>query len=96
MNGIVKRKESKFRCKYPLIDPTDMVFMLTELDIKCSKEEITKPQPAPIISLYETFLHMLVGEDAGNEGTSYQVLDILEFPDLHTDSLALMSFYRKL
>lgn len=94
MNG--KRvKDPKIRYKYPLIDASELVDMLNELDIKCSKEEIIRPQPSSIISLYETFLHLLVS-DTTTVCPSYAVLEILEFPDLHTDSLGLMSFYRKL
>ena len=96
---------------FPDLPTSDILECLQSLQISCSQDDLVHPTTIKLWPIYESFLELLVGENASklvdpfssdqlgaaNMGPAnqFQILEILEHPGLHQESLTLMSFYRK-
>lgn len=77
---------------------TNMIKMcMSELDIPMTDEEITKPTMAKMLQVYDSISILLQGVGAEQfSQPTFAVLDLLEHPELHKESLGLVGFYRHL
>lgn len=81
---------------YPLLSTDDILQDMADLQIPCTREDIVKPTTARLWPIYEAFLEQLLGMtfDA-SESLDFSIMEILENPSLHQDSLGVMRFFRK-
>ncbi len=81
---------------FPILSAQDILKCMNGLQIPCCLEDVNKPNATRLWPIYESFLEYLLGipSDA-SLAPHFSILEILENPALHQDSLALMSFYRK-
>lgn len=92
-------KEEQSNYFFPLLKSADILSCLSDLQIPCSHEDLVKPQPHRIMQILDNFLEILVGvnrETLLSSCPSFAVMEMFEYPELHNDSLALLTFYRKL
>jgi hypothetical protein len=81
---------------FPTLSPQDLLHCMQDLSIPCTQEDILKPTPARVWPIYEQFLEHLLGVAPDMSLSHFSIMEILENPSLHQESLALMNFYRKL
>lgn len=81
---------------FPDLKIPEIVQCMNDLQIPFSEDDIRKPSPARVVALLDTFLDMFMGISREQlSQPNFTVMEMLEYPDLHQDSLALMAFYRQ-
>ena len=83
----------------PVLKPKEIISCLACLQIPCTADDLKSPQPQRVMQMYESFLEILSGyskENMAVNGPNFSVIEILEYPELHNESLVLLGFYRKL
>jgi hypothetical protein len=98
--------QSQQQSKYifPVLRTSEIVKCLDNIDIRLADTEITKPTPISAIRLLGILAELFVGFKYGqfegiyeDQETLNQALEeIMDYPELHHDSLPLMAFYRRL
>jgi len=68
---------------------------MSDLEIPVSREELLKPSLSVTLRIYSCFLSQLLGISIESFELNFSLLEILEAPNLHSESLYLLSFYRK-
>lgn len=82
---------------FPTLKPTEIVQCLNDLGIPFTEEDLAKPSPARMQVVYEAFMDILMGVTREQfEEPRQQLLDLLDFPEIHVDALSLMGFYYQL
>ncbi|KAJ3111653.1 kinetochore-associated Ndc80 complex subunit nuf2 [Phlyctochytrium bullatum] len=62
-----------------------------------SMEDLEKPSTARVLAILEQFTEILMGVTRDQYSQlNFSAMEILEFPDLHQESIVLMAFYRQL
>ena len=82
---------------FPNLKPQDITQCLAELQIPFTNEDFEKPNPQRMLYVYETFADILMGvtpEQFSNP--RFDILELLEYPEVHADSLAQMGFFKAL
>lgn len=89
---------------FPVLKTSEIVSCLDNIDIRLADTEITKPTQTSAMRLMDILAELFVGIKYGqfegiyeDQETLNQALEeIMDFPELHRDSLPLMTFYRRL
>jgi hypothetical protein len=82
---------------FPVLKPSEIVTCMAELQIPITIEDLEKPSPQRMISVFECCTDILMGISREQfSQPTFSVMEILEHPDLHQESITLMSFYRQL
>ncbi|KAJ3092285.1 kinetochore-associated Ndc80 complex subunit nuf2 [Quaeritorhiza haematococci] len=82
---------------FPTLKPPEIVNCMADLSIPFSEEDLVRPQPHRILGAYENLADILMGVTREQYSQpSFAVMEILEYPDLHQESISLMAFYRQL
>ncbi|KAL2912180.1 kinetochore-associated Ndc80 complex subunit nuf2 [Polyrhizophydium stewartii] len=82
---------------FPNLSVAELRDCLAGLDIPVSGEDITKPTPAKMLEIYEALTSLLQDVSAEQFAQpTFDVLGVMEYPDIHKDSLGLVAFYRHL
>lgn len=85
------------RHTFPLLKISTIIKCINEMHIPIAEEDITKPSSARIMTIYDSITDILMGCTRQQfEQPSFAVMQILEQPDLHQESLSLMAYYRQL
>lgn len=83
---------------FPELKPSEIIQIMGELNIPLSDQELLKPTPQAVQRTFEMLVSLFMGSDCLSKtlssSSSFAVLSLLEYPDLHTDALALASFHR--
>lgn len=70
---------------------------MADLQIPLTLEDLEKPTPHRMIGVFESFTDILMGVSRDQFAQpNFAAMEILEHPDLHQESITLMSFYRQL
>lgn len=70
---------------------------MEDLRIPLTDHELNKPTPIVVQRILECFADIFMGipkESFNSVQPSFGVMEMLEYPDLHLDSISLVSFYR--
>ncbi|KAJ3047943.1 kinetochore-associated Ndc80 complex subunit nuf2 [Rhizophlyctis rosea] len=92
-------KERKQAWSYPILKPSELRDCMQDLQIPFSDEDLQKPSQHRVLAVYEAFAEILMGvtrESALQQQHNFAIMQILEYPDMHAESIGLMSFYRQL
>lgn len=81
---------------FPELKVNEILQCLDDLKIQINENDLLKPNSSTVLRIYETFADIFMGFNKDKLSNKYtnQVLESLEFPDLHLDSIALVSFFR--
>ena len=82
---------------FPTLKYEEILPCLADLQISCTLEDLMKPTSARIIPIYEAFTDILMGftQEQLFE-PNFSIIEILEYPDIHTGTISFMTFYRNL
>ncbi|RKP36266.1 Nuf2 family-domain-containing protein [Dimargaris cristalligena] len=79
---------------FPALPDSEIVQCMGDLQIPFSEEDLSKPTPQRMQVVYEAFADILMGVTSDQfESPAADLGDILEHPEIHTDSALLMNFY---
>lgn len=83
---------------FPELRLPEILQCLEDLRIPSGEAELAKPTAASVIRLYEGFSDIFLGGSVGAVGANAVggLSEILEFPEIHQDSINLVSFYRSM
>ncbi|KAJ3415273.1 kinetochore-associated Ndc80 complex subunit nuf2 [Chytridiales sp. JEL 0842] len=82
---------------FPVLKPSEIVTCMAELQIPITIEDLEKPTAPRMIAVFESCTDILMGVAREQfSQPNFAVMEILEHPDLHQESITLMSFYRQL
>lgn len=82
---------------FPILRNAEILQCLADLQIPFTEEDLTKPTPQRIMQLYETFTDFLMGVTREQfSQPSFNVLQTLEYPDLHMEAISALGFYKQL
>jgi kinetochore protein Nuf2 len=82
---------------FPNLPISDILPCLRDLQIPCTDEDLKKPTPVRVLAMYEQLTELLVSIPRDDSAfPSFAAMEILEHPNLHNDSMAMMGFYRHL
>ncbi|KAI9355939.1 Nuf2 family-domain-containing protein [Zopfochytrium polystomum] len=82
---------------FPLLKPSEVLACLQELGLQVSMEDLERPNAVRMTTVYESFTDTLMGLSREQFAQpSYAALEVLDYPDLHMETLALMGFFRQL
>jgi len=82
---------------FPELKSSEILQCMEDLRIPLSDQELNKPNPMIVQRILENFADIFMGipkEQFGNVQPSFGVMEMLEYPDLHMDSISLITFYR--
>jgi len=82
---------------YPTLKPAEITQCLQDLQIPFNEEDLSKPSPHRMLNVYEAFTEIFMGvtRDQFNQ-PAFNILEMLEYPELYMDSIALLSFYKQM
>ncbi|KAI9019812.1 Nuf2 family-domain-containing protein [Hyaloraphidium curvatum] len=82
---------------FPILRNAEILQCLADLQIPFTEEDLTKPTPQRVVQLYETFTDFLMGVTREQfSQPSFNVLQSLEYPDLHMEAISALGFYKQL
>ncbi|KAJ3216175.1 kinetochore-associated Ndc80 complex subunit nuf2 [Dinochytrium kinnereticum] len=82
---------------FPNLKPSEILTCMSDLQIPMSMEDLEKPSTQRILTVFEQFTDILMGVSRDQFAQpNFAAMEILEYPDLHQDSIILMGFYRQL
>lgn len=82
---------------FPELKSGEILQCMEDLRIPLGEQELSKPGPAVVQRILEAFADIFMGiprEQFAAAQPSFGVMEMLEYPDLHMDSIGLISFYR--
>lgn len=94
-NLSIMNRRAKEVMEFPELPIKVIVQIFEEMRIPLSDSDITKPNPSQVQRVFETLLEMFTG--TGKESysqPSFSVMEMVEYPELHYDSISLIAFYR--
>jgi len=80
---------------FPILSMSELLVCLGELQVPLSEEQLKKPSAEHIRRVFEQLLEFLMG--VSHEELSQPVfaaMELLQFPELHEDSISLIAFHR--
>lgn len=83
---------------FPELKNGEILQCMEDLRIPLSESELTKPSLQVVQRIFESFadIFMGIGKEQFGQQPAFQVVETLEYPDLHLDSISLVAFYRLL
>ena len=92
------RREQRPVYSFPELRNAEILQCLEDLRISVADNELSKPTAATALRIYEAFSDIFMGASAAAynplQQSTLAFAEILEYPELHTDSIALITFYR--
>lgn len=95
------RRETKPVYSFPELRFAEILQCLEDLRIPVTEADLSKPAPVTVQRIYEAFAEIFLGAVALQKGpkevlNGLQVAEMVEYPELHIESVGLVSFYRTL
>ncbi|KAJ1336953.1 hypothetical protein BSLG_006713 [Batrachochytrium salamandrivorans] len=82
---------------FPILGLQTIRDCLNGLDMTVTVDDLSKPTPHKMLEIYESLTVLLQGVSSEQFAQpSFAILELLEYPDVHKDSLGLVAFYRHL
>lgn len=82
---------------FPELKSSEILQCMEDLRIPLSDQELNKPSPMIVQRILESFADIFMGipkDHFNSVQPSFGVMEMLEYPDLHMDSISLITFYR--
>jgi kinetochore protein Nuf2 len=96
------RREAKPVYSFPELRFAEISQCLEDLRIPVTEADLSKPSPLIVQRIYEAFAEIFLGNVAVLQRgpkevlNGLQVAEMVEYPELHVDSVGLVTFYRSL
>eukprot|EP00003_Mantamonas_plastica_P013320 TRINITY_DN2328_c0_g1_i1.p1 TRINITY_DN2328_c0_g1~~TRINITY_DN2328_c0_g1_i1.p1 ORF type:complete len:103 (-),score=40.73 TRINITY_DN2328_c0_g1_i1:114-422(-) len=82
---------------FPILETSEIVQCLNELNIEITKKDLKKPEPAVVRNVYQHLVELLLGWSAeDHKQIDFDMLDELEFAEMHEESMVEYEFNRAL
>ncbi|TPX61932.1 hypothetical protein PhCBS80983_g00851 [Powellomyces hirtus] len=82
---------------FPVLKPSELLRCMADLGMPFTEEDVAKPTTQRILAVYEHFTDMLMGVNRDQYSQpNFSVTQVLEYPELHQDSISLIAYYRQL
>ncbi|KAJ3016259.1 kinetochore-associated Ndc80 complex subunit nuf2 [Thoreauomyces humboldtii] len=82
---------------FPVLKPSELLRCMGDLGMPFTEDDMNKPTTPRILAVYEHFTHIFMGVTREQYSQpSFNTVQILEYPELHQDSISLMAYYRQL
>ena len=82
---------------FPVLSNAEILACLAELDVPADEAALTRPTAETVRPMMEALVHLLAGTSREELATpSADAMDVLEFPELHEDSIPRQAFSRAL
>lgn len=95
------RREAKPVYSFPELRSAEILQCLEDLRIPVADSDLGKPSPAVAQRIYEAFAEIFLGPAALPQRGSpkellagLEVAEVVEYPELHVESVGLVTFYR--
>lgn len=89
------RREQRPVYSFPELRNNEILQCLDDLRIPVTEADLSRPTPPIVQRIYEAFAEIFFG-GAITPTNSPAVAEILEYPELHTESISLISFFRSM
>lgn len=89
------RREQRPVYSFPELRNAEILQCLEDLRIPVSEADLARPTSHVVQKVYEAFAEIFFG-GAFSTSTTSAVAGILEYPELHSDSIGLISFFRSM
>ena len=87
----------KKQLTFPVLKNNEILQFMADLEIPFTEQDILKPSSHRMLQVYEAFTEQLMGISREHYSQpSFACIELLEHPDIHQESLALIGFYRQL
>ncbi|KXS22463.1 hypothetical protein M427DRAFT_130142 [Gonapodya prolifera JEL478] len=92
---------NKFMFSFPLLKNPEILRCMADLQLPCSEDDLKNPTPAGVQRIYEQLLTYLLGAAAKDyfaftAQPAFQVLQHLDNPELHSEAVQALGFYKQL
>lgn len=90
-------QQSKQIYSFPELKSSEILQCMEDLRIPLGDQELAKPGPMTVQRILESFADIFMGipkEQFTGVQPSFEIMEMLEYPDLHMDSISLITFYR--
>ena len=89
------RREQRPVYSFPELRNAEILQCLEDLRIPVTEADLVRPTPPVVQRIYESFAEIFFGGAISNTNTP-AVTEILEYPELHVESIGLISFFRSM
>jgi kinetochore protein Nuf2 len=82
---------------FPVLNDKELVQCLTELAMNCTMDQLNKPTYEFVLPIYENLVTALMGVTREElQQPVFAATDVLEFPELHDESIPAVAFLKHL
>ncbi len=89
------RREQRPVYSFPELRNAEILQCLEDLRIPVTEADLARPTPSIVQRIYEAFAEIFFGGSIAPTNTP-ALAEILEFSELHVDSITLISFFRSM
>lgn len=89
------RREQRPVYSFPELRNAEILQCLEDLRMPVAETDLARPTPHVVQKIYEAFAEIFFGGTINSTNTP-AVAEILEYPELHVDSIGLISFFRSM
>lgn len=90
------RREQRPVYSFPELRNTEILQCLEDLRIPVTEADLSRPTPSTVQRIYEVFAEIFLGGAITSSNASAATAEILEYPELHVESIGLISFFRSM
>lgn len=94
---MLRQQQARQLYSFPELKSSEILQCMEDLRIPLNDQELNKPNPIVVQRILEHFADIFMGipkDSFSSVQPSFGVMEMLEYPDLHLDSISLVSFYR--
>ena len=97
---MLSQNRQKPAYSFPELRSPEILQCLEDLRLPLTESDLAKPSPLVVQRIYEAFAEIFMGSEAGFNGNNSELLgrlaagEIIQYPELHGESVNLVSFYR--
>ena len=89
------RREQRPVYSFPELRNAEILQCLEDLRIPVAEADLSRPTPPVVQRIYESFGEIFFGGAISSANTP-AIAEILEYPELHVESIGLISFFRSM
>jgi kinetochore protein Nuf2 len=87
------KKDKEEKMTFPPLTSAAILQSMNDLEVPFTSDDLAKPTTAKILQVFEIFTDQLMGVNQDIQSFS---VDMLDYPEICRDSIALLGFYRQL